>query len=626
MDPRLLQTYNDELVHLRETARRFGEEYPTVAGRLGLNAAADVDPHVERLLEGVAFLGARVQLKLRDQFPDFTQHLLNVIQPHYLAPTPSICIVALEPREGDSALAVGVDVPRETRLHAVATDRDATPVVFRTGHAVTLLPIRIDAVEYLASRAAVAPYLAGPAGSDTIEGGLRLRLRTTGGTRLGAIAIDSLPLYLDGAGAIPGELYRQLIGDAVSATVVAAGTGGGGTGGGGTRLPLPEQHGFAQDCALLPADLRSSRGYRILSEYFACPERFQFVRLEGLAKAFATLGDADACDIVILFRRSVPALAGALSSANVRLFATPAINLFEKQLDRVQVGAFDHERQVIADRARPLDFEVYRLLDVKAHTQDATDARQVAPLYDYAGQLYDWSDALFFVIRMRHRRLSTREQRIRRRSDYIGTETWISLTAPGRPDRIDEIAELSIRALVTNRELAGMVRTDGAPIVADGIPVRAIALLRAPTQPRPPLGIGDAAWRLIGHLTPNHTGFARDPDGSPEVLRNHLALYGRADEPTLRREVDGVRKVYGSPVSRRIPDRSRPAFVRGTHLRIVLDEANFENGRMFLFGAVLERFLAEFAGINSFTETSIETLQQGMLVQWPPRLGQRPTI
>src|ERR1700742_788728 len=99
MDPRLLRAYNDELIYLRETAREFGAEYETVAGRLGLDTPADVDPYVERLLEGVAFLNARVQLKLRDQYPEFTQHLLQAIQPNYLAPTPSMCIVGFEPQE-----------------------------------------------------------------------------------------------------------------------------------------------------------------------------------------------------------------------------------------------------------------------------------------------------------------------------------------------------------------------------------------------------------------------------------------------------------------------------------------------------------------------------------------------
>ncbi|MFD1951482.1 type VI secretion system baseplate subunit TssF [Sphingomonas arantia] len=623
MDPRLLQAYNDELVHLRETARQFGEEHPTVAGRLGVGAPTDVDPHVERLLEGVAFLGARVQLKLHDQFPDFTQHLLSAIQPHYLAPTPSFCIVGFEPRDGDSGLAAGVEVPRETRLHAVAGDRDTTSVVFRTGHPVTLWPIRVDEVEYLRSRTAVAPYVQSAPAGETVEAGLRIRLRTTGGAGLDGISIDSLPVYLDGAGAVPGELYRQLIGDAVAVMAVAPGAA---AASGGVRLPLPQQHGFADDCALLPADLRSHRGYRILAEYFACAERFQFIRLDGLKRAFAGLDAADACDIIILFRRAVPALAGAVSSTNLRLFATPAVNLFEKQLDRVQISTFDHERQVIADRARPLDFEVYRLLDVKAHGRQVNDVRQVGPLYDYAGQFYDWSQALFFVTRIRHRRMSTREQRIRRRNDYIGSETWISLTSPGQPEELEEVSELSVRALVTNRELAATVRTDGAPLVADGIPVRAISLLRAPTRPRPPLGIGDAAWRVIAHLTPNYTGFANDPNGSPDVLRNHLALYGQTDDAELQRQVDGIRAIHSSTVSRRVPDRSRPAFVRGTHLRIALDEANYDNGRMYLFSAVVERFLSEFAGINSFTETSFESLQQGIFASWPPRLGQRPTI
>jgi type VI protein secretion system component VasA len=200
MDPRLLQAYNDELVHLRETAKRFGEDYPSVAGRLGLGAAAQVDPHVERLLEGVAFLGARVQLKLQDQFPDFTQHLLSAIQPHYLAPTPSICIVGFEPHEGDAALAQGIEIERGTRLQAVAADRDATPVTFQTGHAVTLWPLRVEAVEYLPSRSAVAPYLASLQSGAAVEAGLRIRLRTTGGARLGALSLTALPLYHDGEG------------------------------------------------------------------------------------------------------------------------------------------------------------------------------------------------------------------------------------------------------------------------------------------------------------------------------------------------------------------------------------------------------------------------------------------
>ncbi len=133
IDPRLLRFYNDELAYLREEARAFGEEHEAVAGRLGLKTPTDPDPYVERLLEGVAYLGARVQLKIADQYPEFTQHLLHAVQPHYLAPMPSMCVVGFEPKEGDPILIKGHKVARGTPLTATATEQDGVPVEFRTG-------------------------------------------------------------------------------------------------------------------------------------------------------------------------------------------------------------------------------------------------------------------------------------------------------------------------------------------------------------------------------------------------------------------------------------------------------------------------------------------------------------
>jgi type VI secretion system protein ImpG len=36
---------------------------------------------------------------------------------------------------------------------------------------------------------------------------------------------------------------------------------------------------------------------------------------------------------------------------------------------------------------------------------------------------------------------------------------------------------------------------------------------------------------------------------------------------------------------------------------------------------VLDRFLAEYAAINSFTQTVVRTLQRGTLKTFPPRTG-----
>jgi type VI secretion system protein ImpG len=621
IDPRLLRFYNDELAYLREDARAFGEEHEAVAGRLGLKTPTDPDPYVERLLEGVAYLGARVQLKIADQYPEFTQHLLHAVQPHYLAPTPSMCVVGFEPKDGDPILIKGHRVPRSTPLIAVATEQESVPVEFRTGHDVTLWPIKITQVEYLASRAAVAPFAS--AANVRAEAGLRIRFEATGGAALPEVLPKSLPIYLAGSEALPAELYRQMIGETLAVIARSADAAAGQEG--WKKLPLPRQVGFDDDQALLPAELRSFRGYRLLSEYFACPERFLFVDLPDLDRAFRD--SPQACDVVLLFDRSASVLHNALEPANLRLFATPAINLFEKQLGRVRVSQFEHEHHVIPDRARPLDFEVFRLLDVQAYSANNTDARTVAPLYAYGALLYDWSKALFYTTQLRSRRLSTRERRLRRRGEYTGTETWISLTAPGDATRLDEIDELAVKALVTNRELPELLQFRGDQhFTVSGVPARAVSVLRAPTKPQPPMGMGDAAWRVIGHLTTNYMTLAPEDHDDPQVLRDHLALYGRQDDAASRRQVDGVSAIRSTRVARRVPGMDRMAIARGHRIHVTLDDAAFDKGRMFLFSAVLERFLAEFASINAFTETYFSSASEGEFQRWPLRIGRRHTI
>ncbi len=614
MDPRLLQAYNDELVYLREAAREFGDEHEVVAGRLGPKFPDEPDPYVERLLEGVAFLAARVHLKLDDQFPEFTQHLLQAVQPNYVAPTPAIAIAAFEPDHGDPALAAGLTLPRQARMSAPTPGHD-TACQFRSTQDVTLWPLRVAEAEYLPTRAMVAGYQAGV----DARAGVRIVFEATGEADLSSLTIDSLPIYLSGSEAVPGELYRHLLGE-VAAVV------GGPDAQHLTRLPKPEAYGFGDDCAVLPHDGRSFRGYRILSEYFACPERFLFVDLKGLRQAFAGCGRR--CEIVVLFAREAAALRGLVNADTLRLFCSPVVNLFELQLANTPVVSTQHEHEVLPDRSRRLDYEVYRLLDVKALDRKG-QSHPVAPLHAVGSQLYDWRDAVYYVTRLRTRRLSTREQRRRKRSDYVGSETWISLTAPNQTERLANITELSMRALVTNRELPELLRLGGKGdrLTLSDAAVKSAVLVRPPSRPRPPKGLSDAAWRVIAHLTPNYSSFTEGtPEEAANRLHNHLVLYGQDDDTAMKRQVDGIRRVSSSPTTRRLGGADRAAFARGLKMRITLDDAAFENGRMYLFASVLERFLSEFASINTFIETTFDSPELGDFAHWAPRLGLRPTI
>ncbi|NNE58288.1 MAG: type VI secretion system baseplate subunit TssF [Hellea sp.] len=614
MDPRLLDFYEAELKYLRDQSKNFAKTHQTAGRRLGLNST-EPDPYVERLLEGVAFLSSRVRLKINDQFPEFTQHLLQAIQPHYLAPSPSMCITAFEPKAGDPGLAAGFPVPRRTRLTANPPESSQTPIIFETGHEVILWPLEITKAEYIHSRAATAKFatIAGVRANAAIT----LRIESTSGIDLNIVEADFLDIFLEGSEAIPNELYRQMIGEAVAVVGRAVDAKDE-----YVKLELPAQCGFDDEDSLLPNDGRTLGAYRMLTEYFACPERFRFVKLSDLQKIIPQ--SSKAIEITILFSRSSDILRQSVDKRNFRLFATPAINLFEKQMNRVGYKPEEHHLKVTPDRSARLDFEVFRLLDVKAYDQDNSNPQTVEPLYAFGSHLYEHQSALFYATTIKMRTMSRPERRSLGREYYIGTDTFINLTSPGNPQRLDDIHELSIRALVTNRELPEELKRSGdTQLVFSGLPVQEVNIISGPTRPLPPMGIGDAAWRVIGHLTPNFASGLSDKNGDAEMLRDHLALYGRQDDSVMRTQIDGIMSVKSRKITRRIPGLGRLALARGLMVDVELDDSVYDQASAFVFSAVVERFLAEFAVVNSFTETRFYSNTNGELAKWPPRIGRR---
>src|SRR5262249_1581768 len=177
MDPRLLKYYNRELQHVREMGAEFAEEFPKIAGRLGLEQLECADPYVERLLEGFAFLAARVQLKLDAEFPRFKPHLLEMVYPYYLTPVPSMAVVQFHADPGDGGLAEGFVLPRGTGLRSVLGKDDQTPCEYRTAHDTTLWPIEIVEADYL-TRDTAAFEMPKISGARGVKAALRLLFRT----------------------------------------------------------------------------------------------------------------------------------------------------------------------------------------------------------------------------------------------------------------------------------------------------------------------------------------------------------------------------------------------------------------------------------------------------------------
>ena len=359
MDPRLLRYYNEELRHLREMGAEFAKEFPKIAARLGMEGLEVTDPYVERLLEGFAFLAGRVQLKLDAEFPRFTQRLLEIVYPQFLAPTPSMLIAMLQPELGDPALAAGVTVPRGSVMTSNVGKAGATTCEFRTAQATTLWPLELTQLEYF-THAADLPMAALPEWRK-YRAGLRLRLRTTAGVEFPQLALDSLRLHCTGVDDVAHRLHELICGHALGVLVLP------------TRRPAAwfetidgesiETVGFEDDQALLPQTLNGFEGYRLVQEYFAFPQRFMFFDMTGLGDALRRHAGTEV-DIVILFSKADAALLQAVDASCLALHCVPAINLFERRCDRIHVTPESADFHVVPDRTRPADFEIHSLTEV----------------------------------------------------------------------------------------------------------------------------------------------------------------------------------------------------------------------------------------------------------------------
>ena len=612
MDTRLLKHYEAELSFMRDMGAEFAESYPKIAARLGMENAEVLDPYVERLLEGFAFLSARVQLELELQFPAFTSHLLEIIYPHFLAPTPSMMVAAFTPDPTQSTLEEGWKLARGTALRSRMTEGVQTPCVFRTAADLTLWPLKVTEAAYVDGR---ADLLAAGVGYDlNARAAIRLRLARIGGGQIAKLPLEDLSIFISGGGSwlLHELLCTQVEGLAGRSTDRRA----------DWTLELPDAsvapQGFDQDEALLPTPPRSFDGYRLLQEYFAMPQRFHFVELRGIGPALRRAEGAEA-DIFVMLREGMSQITPHVTPEAFVLHAVPAANLFPKRCDRVQVSPRDVEHHVVPDRTAPMDMEVHsleRVTGIRGGDKDEVEFRAFYSQDDFtpAGE----SHAAYYSPRRRLRERSERERLKGTRTSYLGSEMYVSLVDRNDAPWPDDVQQLAVSALCTNRDLP-ILLTTGEPDVfhlPDGGPVSSVRTPVPPTRPHATLAQGEAAWRLISHLSLNYLSIADTRmGGGAAALRELVGIYAPMGDRTIEKQLEGITSVSTRPIVRRMPDEILSTAVRGVEITIDFDESFFDGASVYLLGTVLDRFFRKYVTINSFAETVLRTRQRGEIAR-----------
>jgi type VI secretion system protein ImpG len=604
----LLAYYNGELAYLRELGAEFAERYPKVAARLLLEADKCEDPHVERILEGVAFLTARIRHKIDDEFPEITDSLLGMLFPHYQRPLPSMAVAQLVLAPDQAKLTKGLTVERNSRLNSRPVG--GVPCKFRTAYPVTLWPVEVESARLDPDRVVF------PGKPPDAVALLQLTLRSTGGTPFSQLAINRLRFYLDGTGPVPYALYELLfnnvcqilvrgrVGDRQTETVKLAP---------GAIEPV----GFGPGEGMLDDPSRAFVGYRLLQEYFALPEKYLFFDLCGL-QSLAGRGFGDSIDLLFFLNRS-PRSELSVQPESFRLGCTPIVNLFTTVAEPIALTQAQFEYRVVPDVHRPLNHEVFSVDSVSSAGGFLKEPVTYEPFYSIRHARPDVKQTAYWYS----------SRRPSQRKDDPGTEVDISFVDPGFNPRLPASETVTVHVTCTNRDLPSRLPFGGEQgdfELEAQAPVSRVRCLRKPTRPvRPPLGRG-AQWRLISLLSLNHLSLA-DSEKGLDALREILAAHDFAESAVTRQQINGITAVSSRRTSGRTGRKIGNAVCLGVEVTVELDEASYVGSGAFLMACVLERFLGLYASINSFTQLVARTRQrEGVLKRWPPRAGERTLL
>lgn len=586
-----LQRYAEELSGLRGRAERFATAHPKVASRLRISGEAADDPHVERIVQSFAYVAARIRQKLDDEFPELTGSLLETLYPHYLAPVPSMGIVRMTPVDGLDGV----------QLVARGSEIAAEPIKgercrFRTTQDVEIAPVALTRASLGGQpiAAPLAPHLKAAAC-------LRLSITPTGErTQVSTMGLKRLRFHLQAPWRDAVALHELILNHTVGIAIARHADDIEPLFLGKSRLrPI----GFDEAEGMLPYPPSSFVGYRLLTEFFALPQKFLFFEIDGLDG-----WNADALEIFFYLDQTNDALERSVSADDFALHAVPIVNLFRQRAEPIAIDGSRTEYDLVPDARRNDSREVYAVEHVTLTDPDG--GKVTAPHFFEGG---GWSDAACW--------------QLRRGFDPVDGSTDVAIAFVDRSgaavSQLDLVA--SVDTLCLNRDLAEKLPYGGGhPYLELADRSSAVRTLEAIAALTPVVRLDDddeRRWRLVSHLNLNHLSLL---DASGAALKDILRLYALRDLRETNQLIDAI---VGLESRQSVARMNGGGMAPGTDVTIVFDPAQIDRASAYLFGSVLDRFFGLYTSINSFTRlTAVLKGQSEPVAAWPPRAAARPLL
>lgn len=640
MDEALKSAFETELSMLYERAEKFAEAHPSVAQRLGGLSQNHLDPSVGALLEGVAYLTARLQVERKTQFRSLTGELLEHLFPDVTAPLPAATLLQVSelPRSTDLAEGLRFQAGSMAETKRVGSDR-SHPCRFRLAEPLEVWPINVLEARWVTGAAQLEQ--SGLTCDPSTAAGLVVKLgRSDVGTRsnqggFGVLPIKRLPIHFLGIERDSRALYGHIVASTLALSVRWTDKLGASR---ARRIPVEaiEPLGFDEDLPLYAKRGGALPAVSFLLEFFAFPSKFRGVVLSGLDEHLEGIESND-IELVFELPETDRRLQANVEPRSIGLFCAPAVNLFDTVTRTVQLEYGTQDRILVTDETPHHHFEIIRVTGVSARYEGGQKRVPVSPLF----ARLDGKDAsrseLYYSISREPRDMDESERELGKFvSGYRGTQTRVSIHDPPTDP---PLWELYVRAECSNRHLVKSAAIDEVPVVLSGgdkktkVKLLSVALsdpresiLQRDAESSFDTIAGDNELRLLSLMMLNSRGIAGDDGtGDVEAVREMLRLFADPSERAAHAELIGcLKSVTIEPITRVLARKDGFFPARGQRISLSFDGTALEMGDAVLLTAVLDRVFPAWSSINSFTECELLGKDGRAIIRFPPRDGTGP--
>lgn len=587
-----LDYYRENLAHIRGIASEFATEFPKIAARLELSEYNCQDPYVERLLEGTAFLAARVEHKLESGFPRLLETVTSSAVPMATSPIPSYAVIRFvadlpdERLRGDYTMKMGAQF--RCRVPGVET-----PCIYST-----LTDVSVSAAVLQGASYQVRDLDA--CGIDDPGGVAVLTLNVVDGDGAGGAAMpDDLLAYIDMPDSVASELQGQLCGDLRGIYARQNGV---------TRRLVGATVEVPLFSSAQGEPIPATNGLRTMVRFMAYPRLFKFFRVSGLKKLFEERPGLPV-DLFFVFGRRVESFVRSIGANSIRFGCVPVANVFRRHSDRTECnGAFEHH--ISPDRSAPQDIEVLSVKKVEAF-----DARNQVLFRAQPG--FEGEGTNRFVLHRRARLFNPAHSR----SSYHGMEAYVSLSGEDYDARHDEIRQISAEILCSNRDLPLLLRKEDSVVPPAEEPLTGAMFVDQPSAPFPPLVSGGNAadWEKTGLVAINLSSVLwRDGMVPVDVVRRMVRICAFDGKSVAARLADAIAELRSTPQTFRFVSGGSPYFESGWRIDLMLKEDICSGTGVFIFARMLKELFFSYVPINTCIEFVVSTDKRKEMFRWLP--------